>query len=133
MNEVVMRWERATPVALMGCVIDKKRATGVARFQRRLASRASVLAKVGAYEWRAPSTMMSSRAQGWIFAHAAPGATLTAGAAPASCVTQGPDRKTPARPQTTASTRRLRSANSLILNDPNAPNAPNAKMQGDSF
>jgi hypothetical protein len=28
-----MRWERATPVALMGCVIDKKSATGVARSQ----------------------------------------------------------------------------------------------------
>jgi len=29
-----MRWERATPVALMGCVIDKKSATGVARSQQ---------------------------------------------------------------------------------------------------
>jgi len=28
-----MRWERATPVALMGCVINEKSATGVARSQ----------------------------------------------------------------------------------------------------
>ena len=27
-------WERATPMALMGCVIDKKSAIGVARSQR---------------------------------------------------------------------------------------------------
>jgi hypothetical protein len=30
-----MRWERATPVALMGCVIGRKSATGVARSQRK--------------------------------------------------------------------------------------------------
>jgi hypothetical protein len=30
---MTLRWERATPVALMGCVIDKKSATGVARSQ----------------------------------------------------------------------------------------------------
>jgi len=30
-----MRWERATPVALTGCVIDKKSATGVARSQQK--------------------------------------------------------------------------------------------------
>jgi len=31
-----MRWERATPVALMGCAIDEKSATGVARSQRMI-------------------------------------------------------------------------------------------------
>ncbi len=28
------RWERATPVALMGCMINEKSATGVARSRR---------------------------------------------------------------------------------------------------
>ncbi len=31
----VIRWERATPVALLGCVVKEKSATGVARSQRK--------------------------------------------------------------------------------------------------
>jgi len=34
MEESVIRWERATPMALMGCVVGKKSAIGVARSQQ---------------------------------------------------------------------------------------------------